>query len=98
MKWHHGINVTRLALNTRLAYTRVNLRYDMQFELTMMGNERIGAEPHGLMKPLKGCSDDEFILQKNMAKINGEFKMPLYFQSARTTPTSPIFALESKLH
>jgi hypothetical protein len=69
----------------------------MQFELPMMGIERIGAEPHGLMKPMKGCSDDEFILQKNMVKINGEFKRPLYFQSTRSTHTSPVFALESKL-
>jgi len=63
-----------------LLHAGANLRFDMQFELIMTGNERFGAEHHSLVKGMMQCCDDEFILQKNIVKINGEFKMPTVVQ------------------
>lgn len=50
-------------------HTRANLRFNMQFELPVRGNEHRDAKHHRNYWAMT-CFKDEFILQKNTAKIN----------------------------
>jgi hypothetical protein len=73
---------------TRLPYAAADLRFDMQFEWIITRNERRGAEHHTEIQAMMKDWNDRLILQKNMLKINGEFKRP----PPSDPQTSPVLA------